>query len=162
MDNIVSRPSIEREVFIRDLTRKLKQSKLSPGTYFPSAAIKDNDSIAVFADGLPIILCGWTDDPLSQALAIAITTSPSVLGILALFYPTCKFTVRQVAGHDIQWPASVSAIVESEAGVLEIGDSSGKLMAVVLNDPEYALTTALSIQPDVLRSLYPAFNADGF
>lgn len=145
-----------RMAYQGELARLLALSTLTPGRYTPSDALKSANHAAVFVGEVPAILCGPSDDPVSVAHADALAASTHVRGLFASAGRAGAIHSGVVAGSHITWQGTESAIVSKPSGQVEQGGDEGPLVAVVLDDPNDALTTSLCVTTETAR----IFDAD--
>ncbi|WP_051553480.1 zincin-like metallopeptidase domain-containing protein [Desulfobulbus elongatus] len=148
-------PELGQSDFKAELSRLLKLSTLAPAKYLTTAPARDNEHAAVFADGRPVILTGWTDNPQSLEQAVALAQSDQAKAILVAAGYSEPITADIIAGRDVPWNEEEAAIATKQSGQVEPGGNDGLLVAVVLNDPQAALTTNLSITTETARILDP-------
>ncbi len=139
----------------KELAHLLKLSTLTPGIYVPTEDMKNTNHAAVFVNDLPQILCGPAGDPESIAMAKALAKSSHVVDV---FKDECLHGGIQtgvMVGRNIDWKEVESAIVAKKSGQVEVGEDSGPVVAIVLNDPAQALTTSLCVTTETARILDP-------
>lgn len=139
--------------FKAELSRLLKLSTLAPAKYLATAQARGNEHAAVFADGRPVILTGWTDNPQSLEQAVALAQSDQGKAILVAAGYSQPITAGIIAGRDVPWNEEEAAIATKQSGQVEPGGNDGLLVAVVLNDPNAALATKLSLNTETARIL---------
>ncbi len=139
--------------FKAELSRLLKLSTLAPAKYLATAQARGNEHAAVFADGRPVILTGWTDNPQSLEQAVALAQSDQGKAILVAAGYSQPITAGIIAGRDVPWNEEEAAIATKQSGQVEPGGNDGLLVAVVLNDPNAALATKLSLTTETARIL---------
>lgn len=135
-----------------ELARLLKLSTLTPGNYRPSEAMRNTNHAAVFVGESPIILCGPSDDPESVIQADALAACVQFSKALHANGRAGEVHSGLVAGAHVNWQDNESAIISSVTNQVEMGGGDdGALIAIVLNDPGYALATFLCINTETAR-----------
>jgi len=144
----------------QQLDQRLMQSTLTPGSYEPTDAAKTTTHAAVFAGDKAMILCGPADDPASVAIAAALADTPDLKRLMDIAGHPGPIRSGFIAGADIDWQASESALASKPAGKIEMGDETGPLMAIVLNDPNRAIATVLCTTASMARQIDPDADLD--
>jgi len=148
-------PQLGPASYQAEIARLLKISTLTPGRYTPSDQVKADNHAAVFVDVMPAILCGPSADPTSVAQAEALANSPHVQAVFRAAGQSGAMYSGIVAGSYVQWQDTESAVVSKHPGQVETGSDDGPLIAVVLNDPDQALTTSLCVTTAAARIFDP-------
>ena len=145
-----------------EIARHLKASTLTPAVYRPSDRVKANNHAAVFVDASPEILCGPGDDIPSLAQAEALANSPRVQAIFRASGKSGVMYSGIVAGGYVRWHDTESAVVSKHSGQVDVGTDDGPLegplIAIVLNDPDQAITACLCLDTAVAGILDQALN----
>ena len=136
-----------------ELAGLLERSTLTPGSYTPSQAVKSAFHAAVFVNETPVILCGLNDDPTSIAQAEALAASSHIARLYKAAGLSGPITSGAIAGAQIPWQDSHSAVVSKPAGQVEAGADVGPLVAIVLRDKHAAITTNLCVTTETARIL---------
>jgi hypothetical protein len=101
------------------------------------------------------MLLGDAEDPASIAQAEGLVASATAEVVFDAAGKHGGLAVGFVLGADIHWPAEVSAIVAKPSGQVEDGTGSGPVMAIVLDDPNLCIATALCTLQETALALDP-------
>ena len=136
----------------KEIMHYLKLSTLCPAKYSPSDGVKSDKHAAVFADGKPFLLTGPADDAESVRQAFALSQSISFRDALIAFNLSGRAESGTVNGRDISWNKTHSSVATSISGEVEDGDSSGALMAILLDEShDGSFATFMCIKTDVAQ-----------
>lgn len=129
-------------------------STLTPGYCIPSEHLKIGKHAAVFVDKVPVYLSGYADDSESMEHAARLAQCE----MLALGLRHCGFTGKithgTVLGRDIVWEPKYTAIVESDIGIFEKGNTYGVLVGVNLTQ-SMPLSVLMCVNDSIARILSP-------
>lgn len=109
------------------LAEQLKNSRISPGVYNPSTAVKLGQHIAVMFDGKASVLFGPADCVDSQKAARAIARHPDFIRTVETNGLAKEITVETVEGDSLDWSQECGAVIPSEKGEVEDGNGVGYL-----------------------------------
>jgi hypothetical protein len=137
------------------VSRLLRLSTLTPGGYAPTAEVRSAFHAAVFCGDQALVLCGPSDDEASVKEASALSSSKAFKKLCAFSGRKGDITQGFISGKAIPWKSQEFAIVKSISGVVETGEGSGKLIALVLNDVEGTLTTLMCTTTEIARIFDP-------
>ncbi|USD59078.1 hypothetical protein J4N45_11100 [Vibrio sp. SCSIO 43140] len=118
------------------LKQLLVKSTITTGSYSPSAFVKTCKHMAVLVDGKPVYLAGEADCEVSTREAKMLAASEIFKLGLSSIGLTGELSHGPVSGSDINWKSSHNAIVRSETGVFEDGQSLGELIGINLTESE--------------------------
>ncbi|MDN2483855.1 hypothetical protein [Vibrio agarivorans] len=130
----------------------LASSPLAPGTLNSSEGFIGRRFNAIFVNDEPVYLVGESSDYQSGVEAIELAESNSFKALLAAVGYKGETYAREVSGDEIQWPASLSVLVESECGNVELGSESGAVVGIVLSKNK-GLATMMCVTTEVVSIL---------
>lgn len=131
----------------------LRRSPITFGNYAPTPEFRSADHAAVFVDDTPIILTGWSEDPLSIRQSQELVHCRDFLLMLDRLGYRGTVHAGTVNGRTL-FAEHMAAIVASEVGVTEMGGDQGPLIAVVLDKKKPdKLAAALCCSPAISNIL---------
>lgn len=139
--------------FKDELSLKLKNSCLTPGTYTPSANVRSQEHIAIFAEEKPLISLGFSSDKSSVKEAEDLLKS-NALKQLAAKFKGAEFSIGTFHGSNHDWKATEIAVCDSEKGKVEIGNEQGDLHWIVFGVNALEIATFLCVNEEVQNIAY--------
>ena len=145
--------NMELNAYQTELARLLKLSTLTPGSYSPSATMKEGNHAAVFVDETPILLCGPVDDPESVQQVEALVANQQFQKALRAAGKIGELHGGNLSGSNFDWPDQIAAVTAKQSGeeVSTNDPGDGPIVAMVLDDPHHALTTLCCVNTSMAR-----------
>lgn len=140
-------PTIALQLFI--------ESILTVGTYNPSEAFLESESVGIALDTQPILLLGYSGDKESNEIIDRLLLNDQFIDLVDYAFGTSENLKKVVVkNQSVCKESEHRSIVLSEQGVQEDGKGSGALVAVLpfcFDD----FATGLCINSSIMQCFYP-------
>lgn len=134
----------------------LKESILTTGEFTPSQNFLSDRSVGIAINGKPIILLGWADDEESNHIADRLVSNSHFHRLVDYVFGSCE-SVEKITVHNSEVCKTISypCITESEQGLVEDGQGSGTLVALILKDDRPDFGFGICVNNSIMQSFYP-------
>lgn len=129
---------------------------IAKGEFTPSKDFLSDRSVGIALNGKPIILLGWADDEESNHIADRLVSNSQFHQLLAYVFGSCE-SVEKITVHNAAVCQAITypCITESEQGVVEDGEGTGTLVALILKHDRLDFGFGICVNNSIMQSFYP-------